>query len=98
MTEKYRDRPADEGKHGDAAEEPNAGVPSAPSGPPVSSESPISRRKKLRAKLHPPNLLKPTASASDGRQRIMARSDVFGVADSFALDLEPQLATATGPR
>lgn len=23
----YRDRPADEGKHGDAAEEPNAGVP-----------------------------------------------------------------------
>jgi len=25
--EKYRDRPADEGKHGDAAEEPNSGVP-----------------------------------------------------------------------
>ncbi len=23
----YRDRPADEGKHGDAAEEPNGGVP-----------------------------------------------------------------------
>jgi len=44
--EKYRDRPADEGKHGDAAEEPNAGVPSSPSGPPVSSESPKSGRKK----------------------------------------------------
>ena len=27
---KYRDRPADEGKHGDAADEPNAGVPSLP--------------------------------------------------------------------
>jgi hypothetical protein len=26
-SKKYRDRPADEGKHGDAAEEPNAGVP-----------------------------------------------------------------------
>jgi hypothetical protein len=31
---KYRDRPADEGKHGDAAEEPNSGVPSAPQDPP----------------------------------------------------------------
>jgi hypothetical protein len=29
-SKKYRDRPADEGKHGDAAEEPNSGVPSAP--------------------------------------------------------------------
>jgi hypothetical protein len=27
---KYRDRPADEGKHGDAAEEPNPGVPTSP--------------------------------------------------------------------
>jgi hypothetical protein len=27
---KYRDRPADEGKHGDAAEEPNSGEPDAP--------------------------------------------------------------------
>lgn len=26
-SKKYRDRPADEGKHGDAAEEPNSGVP-----------------------------------------------------------------------
>jgi hypothetical protein len=26
---KYRDRPADEGKHGDAADEPNSGVPTA---------------------------------------------------------------------
>jgi hypothetical protein len=26
---KYRDRPADEGKHGDAAEEPNSGVPTS---------------------------------------------------------------------
>jgi hypothetical protein len=28
-SKKYRDRPADEGKHGDAAEEPNSGVPTA---------------------------------------------------------------------
>jgi hypothetical protein len=28
-SKKYRDRPADEGKHGDAAEEPNSGLPSA---------------------------------------------------------------------
>jgi hypothetical protein len=27
---KYRDRPADEGKHGDAAEEPNEGFPHDP--------------------------------------------------------------------
>lgn len=26
-SKKYRDRPADEGKHGDAADEPNSGVP-----------------------------------------------------------------------
>jgi hypothetical protein len=30
---KYRDRPADEGKHGDAADEPNSGVPNSPKGP-----------------------------------------------------------------
>jgi hypothetical protein len=30
---KYRDRPADEGKHGDAADEPNSGLPNAPKGP-----------------------------------------------------------------
>jgi hypothetical protein len=28
-SKKYRDRPADEGKHGDAAEEPNSGVPTS---------------------------------------------------------------------
>jgi hypothetical protein len=30
---KYRDRPADEGKHGDAADEPNSGLPNTPKGP-----------------------------------------------------------------
>lgn len=30
ISKKYRDRPANEGKHGDAAEEPNSGVPSSP--------------------------------------------------------------------
>lgn len=30
---KYRDRPADEGKHGDAGDEPNSGVPALPKGP-----------------------------------------------------------------
>jgi hypothetical protein len=30
---KYRDRPADEGKHGDAADEPKSGVPNKPKGP-----------------------------------------------------------------
>jgi hypothetical protein len=29
-SKKYRDRPADEGKHGDAADEPNSGLPSSP--------------------------------------------------------------------
>ena len=29
-SKKYRDRPADEGKHGDAADEPNSGVPTTP--------------------------------------------------------------------
>jgi hypothetical protein len=42
-SKKYRDRPADEGKHGDAAEEPNSGVPSSSSqdapGRPKSSSS-----------------------------------------------------------
>ena len=28
-SKKYRDRPANEGKHGDAAEEPNSGVPTS---------------------------------------------------------------------
>ena len=42
-SKKYRDGPADEGKHGDAAEEPNSGVPtSSPDarGRPKSSGSP----------------------------------------------------------
>jgi hypothetical protein len=30
---RYRDRPADEGKHGDAGEEPNEGVPHDPPPP-----------------------------------------------------------------
>jgi hypothetical protein len=30
---KYRDRPADEGKHGDGADEPNSGLPNTPKGP-----------------------------------------------------------------
>ena len=34
ISKKYRDRPADEGKHGDAAEDPNSGVPTSPEGPP----------------------------------------------------------------
>lgn len=29
-SKKYRDRPADEGKHGDAGEEPNSGMPTLP--------------------------------------------------------------------
>jgi hypothetical protein len=29
MGDKYKDRPANEGKHGDAAQEPNSGVPEA---------------------------------------------------------------------
>ena len=29
-SKKYRDRPADEGKHGDAGEEPNSGTPTSP--------------------------------------------------------------------
>jgi hypothetical protein len=29
-SKKYRDRPADEGKHGDAGEEPSSGVPTSP--------------------------------------------------------------------
>lgn len=27
MSDKYKDRPANEGKHGDGAQEPNSGVP-----------------------------------------------------------------------
>jgi hypothetical protein len=38
-SKKYRDRPADEGKHGDAAEEPNSGVPSSPQDTPRSGDS-----------------------------------------------------------
>lgn len=44
MTRKYRDRPADEGKHGDAAEEQNAGVPSSASDGPVHPKSSSNRQ------------------------------------------------------
>jgi hypothetical protein len=36
---KYKDRPANEGKHGDAAEEPNSGVPEIEPDPPRQPES-----------------------------------------------------------
>jgi hypothetical protein len=40
---KYRDRPADEGKHGDAGEEPNSGVPTAPRDAPGRAKPAASR-------------------------------------------------------
>jgi hypothetical protein len=43
---KYRDRPADEGKHGDAAEEPNSGVPSSPQDTPGRPKSASSRQQR----------------------------------------------------
>jgi hypothetical protein len=44
VAQKYRDRPADEGKHGDAAEEPNSGVPSASPDAPGRPKSSSSRQ------------------------------------------------------
>jgi hypothetical protein len=41
---KYRDRPADEGKHGDAAEEPNSGVPTSPEDAPGRPKSSSGRK------------------------------------------------------
>jgi hypothetical protein len=41
---KYRDRPADEGKHGDGADEPNSGVPTAPHKPPEPTRAACSYR------------------------------------------------------
>jgi hypothetical protein len=41
---KYRDRPADEGKHGDAAEEPNSGVPTSAQDAPGRPTSASSRQ------------------------------------------------------
>jgi hypothetical protein len=47
MKEKYKDRPASEGKHGDAAEEPNAGPPQdeRDSGQPKPDKGPSPERK-----------------------------------------------------
>jgi hypothetical protein len=44
ISKKYRDRPADEGKHGDADEEPNSGVPSSPQDAPGRPKSGSSRQ------------------------------------------------------
>jgi hypothetical protein len=49
---KYRDRPADEGKHGDEADEPNSGVPTAPHKPPEASRAACSYRLAARDR-HP---------------------------------------------
>jgi hypothetical protein len=43
-SKKYRDRPADEGKHGDAAEEPNSGVPTSPADTPDRPKSSSGRK------------------------------------------------------
>ena len=34
-SKKYRDRPTDDGKHGDGSEEPNSGVPTSPTEAPA---------------------------------------------------------------
>lgn len=44
ISKKYRDRPADEGKHGDAADEPNSGLPSSPEDSPGRPKSSSSRQ------------------------------------------------------
>jgi hypothetical protein len=43
---KYRDRPANEGKHGDAAEEPNSGPPDLPQDSPGRPKPGSSRQQK----------------------------------------------------
>jgi hypothetical protein len=43
--QKYRDRPADEGKHGDGAEEPNSGVPTSPQDAPGRPKRASSRQR-----------------------------------------------------
>lgn len=45
---KYRDRPADEGKHGDAADEPNSGLPKSPQDAP-GRPKPASSRQQAHA-------------------------------------------------
>jgi hypothetical protein len=44
VSKKYQDRPANEGKHGDAAEEPNSGVPTSPQDTPGRPKSGSSRQ------------------------------------------------------
>jgi hypothetical protein len=46
MSDKYKDRPANEGKHGDAAQEPNSGVPETEPDSATRPESEISRQQK----------------------------------------------------
>jgi hypothetical protein len=43
-SKKYRDRPADEGKHGDAADEPNSGLPTSTEDSPGRPKSGSSRQ------------------------------------------------------
>lgn len=51
ISKKYRDRPADEGKHGDAADEPNSGLPSSPEDSPGRPKSGSSRQQTSRGQV-----------------------------------------------
>ena len=46
MSDKYKDRPANEGKHGDGAQEPNSGVPEPEKEPAGRPKSESSRQQK----------------------------------------------------
>jgi hypothetical protein len=50
-SKKYRDRPADEGKHGDGGEEPNAGLPSPARDAPGRPKAGSSRQQTHRGQL-----------------------------------------------